>query len=153
MQKWLPVQGYECYYEVSNTGSVRRKSTHVKNTLGVTKFIKGKVMIPRDNGMGYLRVKLTSANKSRRIMLHRIIAEAFIPNPNGFKCVNHKDGNKLNNSIDNLEWCTQSYNVLHGWKSNGRMLTERQKYNSYYNLLYGQYKQVIGKRIREYNRA
>ena len=74
-------------------------------------------MIPLDNGKGYLRVKLSKNNKPKRVMLHRIIAEAFIENPNNYKTVNHKDGNKLNNSIENLEWCTQSENCIHAIKN------------------------------------
>lgn len=63
--------------------------------------------------MGYYRVKLTVDNKPKSIMLHRIIAMAFIENPKNYPCVNHKDGNKKNNNISNLEWCTQKYNILH----------------------------------------
>ena len=70
-------------------------------------------MQARDNGRGYLRVKLSKSNKARRVMLHRIIAQAFISNPFNYKTVNHKDGDKNNNTISNLEWCTQKQNVEH----------------------------------------
>lgn len=62
---------------------------------------------------GYRHAILNRKNRN----IHRVIAETFIPNPDNLPCVNHKDGNKLNNSVDNLEWCTQSENVLHSFKN------------------------------------
>ena len=107
---WKDVVGYEGYYKVSNYGNVKR----VGSFRGVNKaYLNGYYLKPLDNGKGYYRIKLTINNKSRRVMLHRIIAEAFIPNPNKYKVVNHKDLDKKNNDISNLEWCTQSYNCKH----------------------------------------
>ena len=112
MEKWKPVLNYEGFYEVSNTGFVR--SLDRVYDLGYRKCLyKGKLMQARDNGRGYLSVKLSKSNKARRVMLHRIIAQAFISNPFNYKTVNHKDGDKNNNTISNLEWCTQKQNVEH----------------------------------------
>lgn len=69
---------------------------------------RGKPLKPRLDG-GYLKVRL----KSRRVLLHRLLAEEFIPNPNNLDTVNHKDGNKLNNSLDNLEWLSRQDNLYH----------------------------------------
>ncbi len=112
---WKPVRNYEELYKVSNLGRVYRIGAHVKR-LNHLMYVPVRMMGSLDNGKGYLRIKLTKENKSKRIMLHRIIAEAFIPNPQNKRCVNHLDGNKKNNCIENLEWCTHSENVNHSIK-------------------------------------
>ena len=115
MEVWKEVKGYEELYKVSNLGKVYRIGGHVKR-LNHLMYIPIKVMKPLDNGMGYLRIKLTKGNKPKRVMLHRIIAEAFIPNPENKRCVNHIDGNKKNNLLSNLEWCTHTENAQHSIK-------------------------------------
>lgn len=104
MQVWKQVKGYEGLYEVSNFGNVK----------SLARFgTKGKIMNARDNGKGYYRIKLTKNNKEKMMMLHRIIAEAFIPNVENKRCVNHINGIKTDNRIENLEWCTHSENRIH----------------------------------------
>lgn len=66
---------------------------------------------------GYVRIKLYKNNVKKTFLLHRVIADSFIPNPDNKKEVNHKDGDKLNNSVDNLEWVTPSENVIHSYKN------------------------------------
>jgi hypothetical protein len=104
------IKGYEGKYEISNNGvvySLKRKSKNGK-TIG-DRVLKGGVY-PN----GYRFVILTDDNrKETRHLIHRLVATAFIPNPNELPCVNHKDGNKLNNAVENLEWCTQLENVRH----------------------------------------
>ena len=110
---WKDVIGYEGLYQVSNLGNVKR----VGSFRGVNKkYLNNYNLIPMDNGKGYLRIKLTKNNKSKRVMLHRIIAEAFVPNKLNKPVVNHINGNKKDNSLINLEWCTQSENCLHAVK-------------------------------------
>jgi len=105
---WKDVVGYEGLYQVSNFGNVR--SLNWRNT-GV---IKNLWLKPHNKG--YLQVELFK-NKTRScVVVHRIVAEAFIPNPFGFPQVNHKDEVKTNNRVDNLEWCTRSYNSLYSIK-------------------------------------
>lgn len=94
--------GFEnyCVYE---DGSVENLSTHKK--------LKGTIRLH-----GYLVYRLSKQGKKYQFYAHRLVATAFIPNPNNYTIVNHKDGNKLNNNVDNLEWCTQSYNMEHAHK-------------------------------------
>lgn len=93
---WKKVEGYSYGYEVSNLGNIRRK---YKN--GEVRYLKQSL----SDGYRVLRL----GNKSVRV--HRIVAQAFIPNPNGYPCINHKDFNRQNNDVDNLEWCTRQYNA------------------------------------------
>lgn len=113
METWKDVKGYEGIYKISNLGNVKRViNIHWCNL----KYRDNYYLKPLDNGKGYLRIKLTKNSKSKRYMLHRLIAEAFIENPNNYPVINHIDGNKKNNHINNLEWCTQSYNCLQSVK-------------------------------------
>jgi hypothetical protein len=126
METWKDIKGYEGIYQISNLGRVKRISNiHWCNL----KYRDNYYLKPLDNGKGYLRIKLTVNNKSRRVMLHRLIAEVFIENPNNYPFVNHIDGNKKNNNINNLEWCTQSQNCLHSVKMGtwGALLNNRKK--------------------------
>ena len=74
-------------------------------------------LIPRDNGSGYLQVMLYKDGKHKNFRVHRLVAEAFIPNPNNLPYINHKDEDKHNNSIDNLEWCDRKYNNNYGTRN------------------------------------
>ena len=116
MEEWRQVKGYEGYYEVSNLGRVKRTGNKVKRGNHIL-TVPIRIMKPLDNGKGYLRVKLTMKNKSRRVMLHRIIADAFIPNPESKPNINHINHDRKDNRIENLEWCTQSENVIHAVKA------------------------------------
>ena len=90
-------------YEVSSFGNVRNK--HTKKILSL--FDK--------NRMGYFRVCLFKDHKKKRFLVHRLVAEAFIPNQNNKPQVNHKDGNKQNNKLENLEWVNASENMIHSY--------------------------------------
>lgn len=110
---WKDVVGYEEYYQVSNLGRVRSKDRMTNTWHGLVKK-KGKLMSICIGSCGYKMVPLSIKGKSHPVLLHRLIAKTFIPNPNNFPYVNHKDENPLNNSIDNLEWCTAKYNINYG---------------------------------------
>lgn len=114
---WKPIKEYAdgFPYEISNFGRVRNANNH-----GLMSFEQGKGRGTRDNKEGYYSVRLWNFNTNKRkwFLLHRLIAEAFIENPNNYPCVNHKDGIKSNNNIENLEWCTYLYNNVHARNMN-----------------------------------
>lgn len=127
---WKDVKGYEGLYQVSNLGRVRSLDRYVncgiKNNNRVIK--KGKIIKQciRNN---YLGVGLCNQKTQKSKNVHRLVAEAFIPNPNNYSCVNHKDENKLNNCVQNLEWCTNAYNNNYGTRLNkiSKALTNNSK--------------------------
>ena len=102
-ETWKDVAGYEGLYQVSNLGRVRS-------------LLHGKIWILKSlgNRRGYLRVERNRNGTRKDIYVHRLVAEAFIPNPLNLPQVNHKDEDKTNNSVDNLEWCTAKYNLNYG---------------------------------------
>jgi hypothetical protein len=103
---WKDVVGYEGYYQVSNLG-------HVKS-IAVGHQRKGiRVMRPGSSGSGYYHIRLYNKVSVKDVLVHRIVATTWIDNPNNFKFVNHKDGNKLNNIVSNLEWCSRAENSRH----------------------------------------
>lgn len=109
---WKDIEGYESMYQVSNMGRVRALDRVKPNSGG--QIAKGHILPQSDNGHGYRFVSLWKFNKGRRFYVHRLVASAFIPNPNNFPIINHKDENKSNNRYENLEWCTQKYNINYG---------------------------------------
>ena len=111
---WRPIEGYEGLYEVSNTGRVRSVDRYVKTCYGSYRLYKGKVLSPGKDKNGYLKVVLNCNGKCKTINVHRLTAQAFIPNPDNLPMVNHKDEDKSNNNVDNLEWCTAKYNNTYG---------------------------------------
>ena len=111
---WKDVVGYEQYYEVSNQGRVRSKSRTVH---GMNEWeMEGRVLRQANSGR-YWQVYLCVNGKGKSKSVHRLVAEAFIPNPDNLPEVNHKDENRYNNHIDNLEWCTHKYNVNYGTRN------------------------------------
>lgn len=111
---WKPVVGYEEYYEVSNTGRVRTIPRIVYTNNGGYINIGRAIKTPMLHYKGYLQVRLKVNNRPKTFFVHRLVAESFIPNPNGYKYVNHIDEDKTNNSVENLEWCSALYNNLYG---------------------------------------
>lgn len=105
---WKDIEGYNGRYQVSNLG-------RIKSLPGIskTKRFKGEVLKTFTDGAGY-----SCVNLSRKLFkVHRLVAIAFIENPNNYKCVNHKDENKSNNRVDNLEWCNYKYNANFGTRN------------------------------------
>lgn len=116
-EKWRAVIGYEGLYEVSNLGNIRsvdKVSRMPCNGERATKVVKGKLLKPYESGNGYFKIALVKDGKSRKHFVHRIVADAFLQNPGNCSVVNHIDFNRRNNKVDNLEWCSQRENLLHG---------------------------------------
>lgn len=113
IEEWKPVIGYEEIYEVSNWGNVRSVDRQIKCKNSIRTY-KGKQLSKCLDNKGYYRVLLSVAQKHKSALVHRLVAEAFIPNPEKLPEVNHKDENPANNSVDNLEWCTKIYNLEYG---------------------------------------
>ena len=103
METWQPVKGYDGLYEVSDKGRVRS-----------LKFCKERILKPIKEHGGYLRVNLCKEGKVKHTLVHRIVADTFIPNPNNLETVNHKDEVKTNNVASNLEWMSQKDNNNYG---------------------------------------
>ena len=117
VEVWRPVVGYEGLYEVSNHGRVRSvdRVHEQKGRYGqiVSHLYKGQLLSPRIR-RNYLAVTFCIANKLIAFSIHRLVAQAFVPNPDNLPCVNHKDECKTNNHADNLEWCSILYNNKYG---------------------------------------
>ena len=113
---WKPVKDYENLYEVSNLGRVK--------SIGTYNTCKRGILNPMTNPDGYYHVVLYDNGRRKDVGIHRLVAIAFIPNPNGYKYVNHKDENVKNNCVENLEWCTNSYNLLY---SKGKKVAQYSK--------------------------
>ena len=111
---WKPIYGYENLYEVSNYGEIRSCDRYIKGNKNSKYLKKGKLISISYNHKGYARVRLSKDNVSKMYFVHRLVAQAFIPNPNNLPQVNHKDEVKSNNKIYNLEWCTNKYNHNYG---------------------------------------
>ena len=103
---WLPVVGYECLYEVNNLGNVR--------SLDYLQTGRVQLLKPVMTNRGYLKVCLCKDGKHKYYGVHRLVAQAFLTNAENLPQVNHRDENKQNNCVSNLEWCTAKYNMNYG---------------------------------------
>lgn len=151
-----PIEGYEGLYEVSNLGKVR--------SIG---YRKERILKPVIDIGGYSTVHLVKEGKLKWFKVHRLVAQAFIPNTEGLPQINHIDEDKTNNRVDNLEWCTGSYNIRYGTHnermvqtkiSNGNAdpemcgLTKDGDRKKYYRLRYQKNREKMRKYQREWAR-
>ena len=135
---WKDIKGYESFYQVSNLGNVRSLDRYVKNGTSNRNIKRGRVLKPCINHKGYLQVHLVANGNSKLVVIHRLVAKAFIPNPQNKAQVNHIDGNKKNNNVRNLEWCTNQENVIHAINT-GLIDLEKLKNRKHYTKAVNQY--------------
>lgn len=123
---WKDIPGYEGLYQVSNYGRIKSLPRKTKN-----RFNNGliKKLTLRNNGYFYVNL-YNKEHNNKLFTIHRLVALTFIKNVNNLPCINHKDGNKQNNNVDNLEWCTYSFNERHAYK-NLLKHPHRKKVNQY----------------------
>lgn len=111
---WKPIDGLDGYYEISNKGRVRSLDRILRGCYGSTQLKKGQIMKPVKMKNGYLSQGFYFNGKHRQYYIHRLVAKAFIPNLDNQTEINHKDENKENNCVENLEWCSRLYNIRYG---------------------------------------
>jgi predicted XRE-type DNA-binding protein len=116
IEEWRDIKNYEGIYQVSNLGNVRSLDRVIEDSMGRKRKYKGKVLIP-GNSKGYLKVDLKYKGSSKTMKIHRLVTQAFLDTYSENLPVNHKDGNKTNNNINNLECITDSENIKHCHKN------------------------------------
>lgn len=129
VEVYKPITGYEKLYEISNLGNVRSLDRYNTDKNGKKKFYPGKTLkfdVTKKNHTNYYRVTLCKNHKVSRYLVHRLVAQAFIPNLDAKPHVNHIDNNGTNNTASNLEWCTHSENMVHA-QQQGRLFKAQSK--------------------------
>lgn len=132
IETWKDIVGYEGLYQVSNLGGVKSLERYRTSKLKNQKQTKINERILRGNVCkGYIRVILSKHGFNNAFSVHRLVATAFIPNNESKPYINHIDGNKQNNTADNLEWCTCNENIKHAYKTGLKKPSTKKKLNLY----------------------
>lgn len=122
---WKDIKGYEGLYQVSNLGRVHSLDRFVPRKTGTVQKVHGKILKLTEDKDGYHQVSLWKRNKVKKAKVHRLVGEAFIPNPNNLPEINHINEVKNDNRVGNLEWCTRKENINHGTRSEQVAKTKR----------------------------
>lgn len=120
MEIWKDIIDFEGLYKISNIGRVKSLTRYVKHSRGGKMILHGRILKQIEKTNGYMLVGLNKNSKGYKKHVHRLVAEAFIPNPYNKPQVNHKDLNKKNNTLNNLEWVSSSENIKHSYKNGNR---------------------------------
>lgn len=125
MEEWRLLEdvGFGGCYEVSNYGRIRTVPHDVRYSDGRTRSVPRHIKAQRISKRGYRMINIKYFGKLKTFKVHRLVAETFIPNPNNYPEVNHKDEDKSNNSVGNLEWCTHQFNSAYGTR--GKRIGEK----------------------------
>ena len=132
---WKPITGFEGMYEVSNLGRVKScKRTRLSKAKSISQ-VQERILKQRGDKNGYLEVALSKDGKLHYFRCHRLVASAFIPNPNHYPVINHKDEDVTNNQVSNLEWCSFSYNTAFSiYKQSQKVICDGVEYPSIRSL-------------------
>lgn len=114
---WKDIPSYEGYYQVSNLGNFRSLPRVIRYKGSGLRNYPAKNLLTETTKDNYQRIVLMKEGVKKRFQAHRLVALVFLPNPKNKPCINHIDGNKSNNCVDNLEWCTHSENTTHAIKT------------------------------------
>ena len=164
MEEWKSIPGYEGLYEVSSYGRVKSLEISYVRKDGRMYHKPEIILTPKNNGTGYFMVCLYKNKTHKYYLIHRLVALVFLHNPDNLPCVNHKDEDKTNNRLDNLEWCTQQYNMNYNdvlkrrsqrMKENGiyeRITMKMRKYPELIGLDEKEYRKEYRKKYREEHR-
>ena len=114
MTNWTDIENYEGLYMISENGEIKSYDRIVKSKNNSSAIKKGKILKGFIDKYGYKQIALSKNGKTKTYQVHRLVANTFIPNPSNLPCVNHKDEDKTNNCVDNLEWCDVKYNINYG---------------------------------------
>lgn len=120
---WWDIPDYKGIYQISNFGRIKRLESY--DSRGFLR--KERIRRQTANKDGYMVVGLYKQGKEKKFLVHQLVAQAFIPNPNNYAEINHKDENKKNNIFSNLEWCSRKYNVNYGLAQTKRLISWRQR--------------------------
>lgn len=129
LETWKDVIGYEGLYQISSLGRVKNN--------------KGKILKLKTDTNNYLSIKLSKLNRKKYHSIHRLVAIHFLPNPQNYPCVNHKDEQKQNNCVSNLEWCSYSHNNNYNNLPKRQLQTKIKKMTNYYLSLFSHIKQRV----------
>lgn len=132
METWKAIKGYEGLYEISDLGRVKSLPKRHKNRFGYV-TTKERIMKQTPTRKGYLRVSFGSGKKKKSFLVHRLVGIAFIENTENKEQINHINGIKNDNRIDNLEWCTNTENTRHSFKHLGRKSPFKGKFGKNHN--------------------
>ena len=126
-EEWKDIEGFEGKYMVSNTGKVKSLERTVWDSRGYYKTVPEKILKACPDKDGYLFTQLWKDGKGKTCRINRLVAQTFLPNPDNLPEVNHKDEDKQNNYVENLEWCSSSYNINYGSRNKkvGKKVAEK----------------------------